>query len=64
MTTVVRKYQYWIRAAGRLFGCRSIHVPGDLIAVFLWSMIGLAMTALVAACEPGADLAGILAAAE
>jgi hypothetical protein len=44
------------------------HAPvDDLIVVFLWSMAGLAITALVAACYPGADLAqlaGILAVAE
>ena len=44
------------------------HSPvDDLIVVFLWSTAGLAITTLVAACDPGtilADLAGILAVAE
>jgi len=64
MTTIVMKYQHWIPVAGRLLGSQSLHVPVDSIAVCLWAMTGLMVSALVATVEPSADLASILAAAE
>jgi hypothetical protein len=64
MTTIVMKYQHWIPMTGRLFGSQSLHVPVDLVAVCLWAMTGLMVTALIATFEPSADLAGILAATE
>jgi hypothetical protein len=64
MTTIVMKYQHWIPMAGRLCGSHSLHVPVDLVAVCLWAMTGLMVTAVGATFEPSADLAGILAAAE
>src|SRR5260370_37607613 len=62
MTTIVMKYQHWIPMAGRLFGSQSLHVPVDLVAVCLWAMTGLMVTALVATFEPSAALAPTLAA--
>jgi len=64
MTTIVMKNEHRIRAAGRLFGFQSLHMPADLIAVCLWAMTGLIATALVATLDPSADLAGILSVAE
>ncbi len=64
MTTIVIRYQHWIPVTGKLFGSQSLHVPVDLIAVCLGAVTGLMVAALVGAFDPGADLAGILAAAE
>jgi hypothetical protein len=64
MTTIAMKH--WIPIAGRLTRAQSIHVPADLIVVCPWAVIGLTMTALVAASGSvgSAGLADILAVAE
>jgi hypothetical protein len=64
MTTIDVKYHFWIPIAGKLFGAKSMPVPADLIVVCVWTITGLIVTALVATFDAGADLAGILAAAE
>ena len=64
MTTINMTRHHWIPIAGKLFGAKSLHVPADLTVVCLWAIIGLTATALIVALDAGADLAGILAAAE
>jgi hypothetical protein len=64
MTMINVKYNHWIPIAGELLGSKSLQVPVDFIVVCLWAITGLILTALVATFDAGADLGGILAAAE
>jgi hypothetical protein len=64
ITAIVAKYRHRIPIVGTLFGSKSLHLSADLMVVCLWAILGLAVTALVAAFDTGADIAGILAVAE
>ncbi len=46
------------------FSFKSLDVRVDLIVVCLWAITGLIVTALVTTFDAGADIAGILVAAE
>ena len=62
MTTINMTRHHWIPVAGKLFGSKSPHVPADLIVVFLWTIIGFTVTAVIAvAQQPPLDLEAVVA---